>query len=39
MAFSVRRGATPALQPVGRLRIATVGELGDLPKILRRAAI
>jgi uncharacterized protein (DUF58 family) len=38
MAIRADVGAEPRLQAVSRLRVLTVGTLGDLPKLLRRAA-
>ena len=38
IAFRVDLGAPPSLKPVSGMLIATVGELADLPKVLRRAA-
>jgi len=37
LGFRAERGATPRLSVVNRLRIATVGELTDLPRLMRRA--
>ncbi|GAA2081052.1 DUF58 domain-containing protein [Pseudolysinimonas kribbensis] len=36
VAIRVERGGEPRLQVVSRLRVLTVTELGDLPKLLRR---
>lgn len=36
IAFRIDEGAPPALKPVSRLQVATIGELSDLPKVLRR---
>ena len=36
IAFHVELGAAPALKPVSGMRVATIGELSDLPKVLRR---
>lgn len=37
IAFRIDEGAQPSLKPVSRMQIATIGELPDLPKVLRRA--
>lgn len=37
IAFRVEHGAQPSLKPVSRMLVATIGELSDLPKVLRRA--
>jgi hypothetical protein len=38
LAFRVAEGSAPALKPVTGMLVATIGELSDLPKVLRRAA-
>jgi uncharacterized protein (DUF58 family) len=38
MAFRIEPGAAPSLAPIGALRVATIGSLEDLPKVIRRAA-
>jgi uncharacterized protein (DUF58 family) len=38
LAIRAAVGADPRMQTVSRLRVLTVGSLGDLPKLLRRAA-
>ena len=35
----VDEGASPALKPVSRFLVATIGQLSDLPKVLRRMAL
>ncbi len=37
LAFRAEEGAQPALKQVSGIQIATIGELPDLPKVLRRA--
>jgi len=37
LAFRIEAGAQPALARVSRMQVATIGELSDLPKVLRRA--
>ena len=37
LAFRVALGAAPSLRPVSRMRVATVGQLSELPPIMRRA--
>jgi hypothetical protein len=37
MAFRIEVGAQPALTPVSGMLVATIGQLSDLPKVLRRA--
>jgi uncharacterized protein (DUF58 family) len=39
IAFRVDAGAAPALRPVSTLRVATIGTLSDLPKVLRRTGL
>ena len=36
IAFRIEAGAPPSLKPVSGMRVATIGELSDLPKVLRR---
>lgn len=36
IAFRIAEGASPALSRVSRMQVATIGELSDLPKVLRR---
>lgn len=37
IAFRIEHGAQPSLKPVSRMLVTTIGELADLPKVLRRA--
>jgi len=37
LAFRVEEGAQPSLKPAAGMLVATIGELADLPKVLRRA--
>lgn len=39
IAFHVEEGGLPALKPVSGMQVATVGQLSDLPKVLRRAGV
>jgi hypothetical protein len=39
VAVRVGEGAEPAHRAVGRLRLLSLGSLGDLPRLLRRAAV
>ena len=38
LALQIDLGASPSLRPVSRLRVATIGALGDLPMVMRRVA-
>lgn len=37
ISFRIARGESPALQLIAGMQVATIGELGDVPKVLRRA--
>jgi uncharacterized protein (DUF58 family) len=39
IAFHINEGGLPALKPVSGMQVATIGQLSDLPKVLRRAGV